>query len=82
MNRRYFFEKLASGLIAASAPTLFLPKLIKPQWTKPRFRYEKLVFTLSYIDLPMRVDDAVIERTDGKGFTTALFQMHYDLSKL
>lgn len=33
MNRRYFFSQLASGLIAAAAPALFLPKLIKPTWS-------------------------------------------------
>lgn len=32
MNRRYFFKSLASGLVAAATPTLFLPKLIKPVW--------------------------------------------------
>jgi hypothetical protein len=32
MNRRYFFRSLASGLVAATAPQLFLPKLIKPAW--------------------------------------------------
>lgn len=32
MNRRYFFQQLASGLIAAAAPALFIPKLIKPGW--------------------------------------------------
>lgn len=35
MNRRYFFKQLASGLVAAAAPALFLPKLIKPQWKAP-----------------------------------------------
>lgn len=32
MNRRYFFHQLASGLIAASVPSLFLPKLVRPRW--------------------------------------------------
>src|SRR6266576_7100987 len=32
MNRRNFFQRVASGLFVAAAPTLFLPKLIKPQW--------------------------------------------------
>lgn len=32
MNRRSFFNRLTSGLFAASAPALFLPKLIKPAW--------------------------------------------------
>jgi hypothetical protein len=32
MNRRYFFQQLASGLIAATAPMLFLPKIIRPGW--------------------------------------------------
>jgi len=31
-SRRYFFRQLASGLVAAAAPGLFLPKLIKPGW--------------------------------------------------
>ncbi len=34
MDRRYFLSKLASGLVAAAAPGLFIPKLIKPQWSK------------------------------------------------
>jgi hypothetical protein len=36
MNRRYFFQALASGLVAASSPGLFLPKLIKPAWKPER----------------------------------------------
>lgn len=32
MNRRHFFRQLASGLVTVSAPSLFLPKLIKPAW--------------------------------------------------
>lgn len=40
MNRRYFFRQLASGLVAAAAPSLFLPKLIKPGWkARPKFQY-------------------------------------------
>ena len=35
MDRRYFFKALASGLVAATAPGLFLPKLIKPAWKVP-----------------------------------------------
>lgn len=34
-NRRRFFTQLASGLIVAAAPSLFLPKIIKPAWSKP-----------------------------------------------
>lgn len=37
MNRRYFFKQLASGLVAATAPGLFLPKAIKPEW-KAKFQ--------------------------------------------
>lgn len=36
MNRRYFFKGLASGLVAACSPGLFLPKIIKPVWRAPR----------------------------------------------
>jgi len=36
MDRRYFFKALASGLVAATAPGLFLPKLIKPAWKPER----------------------------------------------
>jgi hypothetical protein len=32
MQRRQFFRQLASGLIVASAPALFLPKIVKPKW--------------------------------------------------
>lgn len=32
MNRRNFFRSLASGLIVAAAPQIFLPKLVKPVW--------------------------------------------------
>jgi len=35
INRRYFLKTLASGLVAATAPNLFLPKLIKPAWKVP-----------------------------------------------
>jgi hypothetical protein len=35
MNRRLFFKKLTGVIIAASAPTIFLPKLIKPVWKVP-----------------------------------------------
>jgi len=34
-NRRYFLRTLASGLVAAAAPSLFLPKLVKPGWKVP-----------------------------------------------
>jgi hypothetical protein len=34
VNRRYFFRQLASGILAATAPALFLPKLTKPGWSK------------------------------------------------
>lgn len=36
MNRRNFFTRLASGLFVASAPTLFLPKIVKPGWRPTR----------------------------------------------
>jgi len=32
MNRRSFFTQLASGLVVASAPSIWVPKLIKPKW--------------------------------------------------
>lgn len=32
MNRRHFFQKLASGILVAAAPNLFIPKLIAPRW--------------------------------------------------
>jgi len=36
LDRRYFFKALASGLVAAVSPELFLPKLIKPAWKPAR----------------------------------------------
>jgi len=36
MDRRRFFSQLASGLLVAAAPQLFLPKLIKPAWKEVR----------------------------------------------
>ena len=38
MDRRHFFKHLASGLVVAAAPELFLPKLVKPSWriSRPR----------------------------------------------
>jgi|PlaIllAssembly_1097288.scaffolds.fasta_scaffold632749_2 hypothetical protein len=32
MNRRGFFKILASGLVIATGPTIFIPKIIKPVW--------------------------------------------------
>lgn len=54
MNRRHFFHQLASGLIAASAPSLFLPKLIKPAW-KVRLKYQYCGFLSYDIALPLLV---------------------------
>lgn len=34
MNRRHFFTRLASGLLVAAAPDLFIPKLIAPRWKR------------------------------------------------
>lgn len=34
MNRRSFFQQLASGLVVGAAPSLFVPKLIKPVWKR------------------------------------------------
>ena len=36
MNRRNFFTQLASGIVVAAAPAVFLPKLIKPAWKVPK----------------------------------------------
>jgi hypothetical protein len=52
MKRRYFFQQLASGLIAAAAPALFLPKLVKPQWRAPKPKYKALGFRCYEIRLP------------------------------
>jgi len=35
MNRRKFLSNLAGIFVAASAPTIFVPKLIKPAWKVP-----------------------------------------------
>ena len=51
-SRRYFFRQLASGLVAASSPGLFLPKLIKPGWKAPRPRYQACEFTCYEIRKP------------------------------
>jgi hypothetical protein len=32
MNRRSFFKILASGLVIATGPQIFIPKIIKPVW--------------------------------------------------
>lgn len=32
MNRRSFFKILASGLVVATSPQIFIPKIIKPVW--------------------------------------------------
>jgi hypothetical protein len=34
MNRRKFFTELASGIVIASSPQIFLPRLIKPIWKR------------------------------------------------
>lgn len=35
MDRRSFFQQLASGLVVLAAPRLFIPRLIKPAWKLP-----------------------------------------------
>ena len=71
MDRRYFFKQLASGLIAAVAPTLFLPKLVKPQWKRAvidsqTLSARELSWSIYLIDLPMKIDGAVIEEAAGR----------------
>jgi hypothetical protein len=43
MNRRYFFNQLAGSLLAVAAPTLFLPKIIKPEWKPTLYRQRILL---------------------------------------
>lgn len=50
MNRRKFFKQLASGLLVASAPSIFVPKLIKPVWKVPVHRINP-----DWIDAPYEV---------------------------
>lgn len=66
MNRRYFFQQLASGLVAAAAPTLFLPRLVKPKWKALREPYQALSWSVYFIDLPMQIDGAIIEEAAGR----------------
>jgi hypothetical protein len=40
MNRRGFFSQLASGILVASGPTLFLPRLTKVRWKKGMWSFE------------------------------------------
>lgn len=66
MTRRHFFKSLASGLFVASAPTLFLPKLVKPAWKQPR-KWAPCGFKAYDIPLPAQTTFEVIERIDECG---------------
>lgn len=56
MNRRGFFEQLASGLLVAAAPTIFVPKLISPVWKPMRaalaFRPDVYICVVDVTKLP------------------------------
>ena len=71
MNRRFFFRQLASGLVAAAAPSLFLPKLIKPRWKRgPAFA--KCQWHVHFIDLKPQFDPEILSASgDGDPLTAS-----------
>lgn len=70
MNRRYFFSKLASGLVAAVAPGLFIPKLIKPQWGKVPWAGPRTITTVDLApperEMSMLMSFRVIDTEEAK----------------
>ena len=44
INRRSFFNRLASGILVATSAELFLPKLIKPVWKPLVLPHMKVLF--------------------------------------
>lgn len=48
MNRRLFFQQLASGLIVSAAPTIFVPKPFKTVWKVSNPNWPRLVITNRY----------------------------------